>query len=135
MPNPKTRIPISNNADDQIKLAKDVLKRHKALGTKSPLAGLDMDTFETQLGIADAANEAARELARQAESATQNRDNALGGSRAAEKPGTVKFLLRAARDTLAGLNRGNEKQLGDWGFTVDDSPRPAARVKPPTGGA
>ena len=132
MANPSLRIPIPTNPDNQITLAKDILKKHTSLGTKSPLAGIDMDSFQSQTDVAAAQHALAKDLARQAETATQTRDGALGPQKGTEKPGTVKFFLRACRDTLAGQNRGNEKKLGDFGFTVDDSPRRAvAKTKPP----
>lgn len=124
------RIPIPVNPDDQITLAKAVLAKHKALGAQSPLSGLDMAAFEAQLTIADAQNVLAKQLARDAEAATQARDGALGSPKGPEVPGTVKFFLRAGRDALAAVNRGNEKKLGDFGYTVDDSPRPPAAAKP-----
>jgi hypothetical protein len=40
-------------------------------------------------------------------------------------PGTMRFFAASARDILAGINKGNEKKLGDWGFVVDDTAAPA----------
>lgn len=31
------------------------------------------------------------------------------------------------RDVPSGLDQGNEKKLGEWGFEVDDSPAPAKK--------
>jgi len=39
---------------------------------------------------------------------------------------------RAARDVLLGLHKGNEQKLGDWGFEVDTSARPASKTTPPS---
>ena len=44
----------------------------------------------------------------------------------------MRFVVTSARDILLGLNKGNEKKLGDWGFVVDDSPAPAKAKKPTT---
>lgn len=43
---------------------------------------------------------------------------------------TGRYFVTSARDILLGLNKGNEKKLGDWGFVVDDSPTPAKTKKP-----
>lgn len=37
----------------------------------------------------------------------------------------MRFFAASARDILAGINKGNEKKLGDWGFVVDDTAAPA----------
>ena len=42
----------------------------------------------------------------------------------------VEFNVKSARDILMALNKGNEQQLGDWGFDVDTSARAAG--SPPT---
>ena len=114
------RINIPKNPGEKIKLAKAIKAKHTADGTTSPLAGLDMVDFGAKTTTADTENGNAERLYRDAEKATQNRDVALGGDNAAK--GTVEFYLRSSRDVLAGLNKGSEQKLGDWGFTVDDSP-------------
>ncbi len=42
---------------------------------------------------------------------------------------TVTEALRSARDVLIGLNRDDPRVLGDYGFSVDDSPRTADKPK------
>ena len=114
----------------EIKLAKAIKAKHTADGAASPLSGLNMADFSAKTTTADTENLNSEKLKRDAEKATQNRDAALGGETAAK--GTVEYYLRSVRDVLAGLNKGNEKKLGDWGFEVDDSPAPAkAPVKKP----
>ncbi len=119
------RINIPTNADDHIALAKAILAKHTALAAASPLAGIaDIAKFGPQTTAADTANALAESLAKQAETATQNRDLALGQG-GQLTPGSVRYFVTSARDILLGLNKGNEKKLGDWGFAVDDSPAPA----------
>jgi hypothetical protein len=36
----------------------------------------------------------------------------------------VKGTLLSSRDLLTGIMRSNMKRLGDWGFTVNDTPKP-----------
>ena len=123
------RITIPTNVDDHLTLAKAILAQHAALGPASPLNGIkDIATFGPQTKAADAANTLAKSLAKQAETAKQNRDLALGQS-GQLTPGSVRFFVTSARDVLLGLNKGNEKKLGDWGFVVDDSPGPAKPKK------
>lgn len=128
------RIPIPVNPDEQITLAKSILAQHKKLGANSPIAGLNMDDFVAKVGLAENQNDLGKQLHKDGETAFQKRDNALGPQKGEEKPGTVKFYLRAARDTLAGQNRGNEQKLGDFGFTVDTTPKKSAPKKK-SGGA
>ena len=118
------RINIPKNPDELIKLAKTIKDKHGLDGANSPLAGLNMADFAAKTAAADAENQKAQQYYRDAEKATQDRDLALGGDTAAK--GTVTFYVRSARDVLAGLNKGNEKKLGDWGFEVDDSPAAGA---------
>lgn len=114
------RIKIPKNPDQLIQLAKAIGTKHTADGATSPLAGLDMADFAAKTATAAAENQSAAALHRDAETATQNRDLALGGDDAT--PGTVTFYVRSIRDILAGLNKGNEQKLGKWGFEVDQSP-------------
>ena len=122
------RINIPKNPGDKIKLAKAIKTKHTAAGAASPLNGLDMADFGNKTDTADTENQNADKFYKAAEKATQDRDLALGGDNPPK--GTVDWYLRAARDVLGGLNKGNEKKLGDWGFEVDDSPtggnKPAA---------
>jgi len=125
------RVNIPTKADDHITLAKAILAKHTALAAASPLNGITgIANLGSQTTAADTYNQSAKSLNKQAELATQNRDLALGQS-GQLTPGTVRFFVTSARDILLGLNKGNEKKLGDWGFVVDDSPAPA-KAKTPT---
>lgn len=106
-----------------IKLSSDILAKHVELGDDSPLKGLKITEWKANTVTADTENKKAAKLRKDAETATQNCDNAIGEP--TDKFG-VDFNVKAARDILAGLNRGNEQKLGDWGFEVDSSARPGS---------
>jgi hypothetical protein len=118
------RINIPSNPDQLISLAQSVLAQHTKLGAASPLNGIEgIANFGAQVDTADTNNDLADTLYKQAETATENRDKALGPN--ATTPGYVRYFVTSARDVLAGLNKGNEHKLGDWGFEVDASPQAA----------
>jgi hypothetical protein len=128
------RVIIPKNPDDLIALAKSIGAKHTADSAGSPLASLNMADFTGKTANADAQNELSAKLYRDAETATQNRDLALGENRRAQ--GTVNYYVAAVRDVLLGLYKGNEQKLGDWGFEVDQSaagggskPAPAPATK------
>lgn len=128
------RVIIPKNPDDLIALAKSIGTKHTADGAGSPLANLNMADFAAKTTSADAQSQLSAKLYRDAETATQNRDLALGTGRST--PGTVNYYVTAARDILLGICKGNEQKLGDWGFTVEQSaqgggskPAPAPQTK------
>lgn len=123
------RINIPRNPDELIALAKSITDKHTADGAGSPLAGLEMADMVTKTTTADTENKTATKLYRDAEKATQNRDNALGSENPVK--GTVNHYVRSVRDVLAGLYKGNEQKLGDWGFEVDSSARGGSTPTPP----
>ena len=127
------RVSIPTNPDDLIVLAKSIGTKHAADGAGSPLTALNMADMGAKTTTADTQNQASATLYRDAETATQNRDIALGASKSTQ--GTVNFYVAAVRDMLLGLYKGNEQKLGDWGFTVDQSSqasaKPAAKAKTP----
>ena len=122
MPRKPLRIDIPKNPDDCIALAAKVIAKHVADGATSPLAGLGMAELATKNTTADQQNKQSKDLARQSQLCTENRDLALGPD--TSKEGTVRFYLNSIRDTLLGKYRGNPGQLGDWGFDVATTPKP-----------
>ena len=115
------RVPLPTNPSEPIALLQSVKKKHDALGAASPLAGLKWAGITPSLDTAAEQDALSDSLRKQAEKATEARD--------VEMP-VVTDALRSARDVLLGLNRDNPRVLGDYGFTVDDSPRPAAAPAP-----
>jgi hypothetical protein len=117
------RVPLPTDPSESIALLKKVKKTHDELGTDSLLNGLKWGEISPALAVADEKDGLSDDLRKQGEKATEARD--------AKMP-VVTDALRSARDVLLGLNRDNPRVLGDYGFTVDDSPRaaaPAAKAK------
>jgi hypothetical protein len=112
------RISIPSNKDKLIVLSKAILAKHVALGAASPLGGLKIADWTASTDKADTENKKAAQLRRDAEIATENCDLAIGDN---SNPLTVEYNVRSARDILAGLNKGNERKLGEWGFEVDSA--------------
>ena len=113
------RVKIPKNKALAIALAQAVLAKHKADGAASPLSTLNIADMTDKTGTADTQNQLSQKLYRDAETATQNSDIALGLDYTT--PGTVNYYLAATRDLLLGIYKGNEQKLGDWGFEVDQS--------------
>lgn len=118
------RIPIPRKPDELLELARLIEAQHTAEGANSPLQLLDMAAFATKLAEADGFNTEAKNLRRQSEEATESRNLVLGmgEGQLSDTPGTVRYYVIATRDTLQGLFRGQERKLGDWGFTIDSTP-------------
>ena len=121
------RVNIPANADKLIQLSQAVLAKHVAMGAASPLGGLKIAEWTANTATADTENKKAAQLRRDAEKATQNRDNAMSDN---TDPLGVEFNVKSARDILMALHKGNEQVLGDWGFDVDTSARPAGPTPP-----
>jgi hypothetical protein len=124
------RITIPTNVDELIVLAKAILAKHQALAAASPLNGINgIANFQPQTTAADTNNTLAESLQKQAETAIEARDNALGSD--LTTPGSVRYFVASSRDVLLGLNKGAEHNLGGWGFEVIASPKANGTATPP----
>ena len=114
----KVEIPV--NAEELIDLAKLIHQKHVLDAGTGPLNGLNMTDFDTKTQSANTFHLQSEALHRDAVTATQNRDLALGLSegQTSMQPGTVDFYVRSVVDVLLGHFRGNEQKLGDYGFIV-----------------
>ena len=121
---------IPGNADDLIKLAEAIDVKNTALGDASPVKSVKaIANLGAKVAVGKTKNNLAKQLAKDAEKATQDRELALGqGGQLREE--TVRYWVTAVRDVLLGINKGNEQALGDWGFTVNTSA--PAKKNPPT---
>ncbi len=117
------RVVIPTNADEFIELGEGIIAKHTADGAASPLNGLDMAAFETTVTDAKAQNDLQKQLRRDAELATESRDGMLGRRKDqnVNTDGTVLNIVSRTRDILLGTFKGNEQQLGLWGFDVNQS--------------
>ena len=120
------RVKIPKNKGDAIKLAQAILKKHTADAAASPLAALNMSDMTAKTDSADTQNQLSEKLYRDAETATENTDLAVGSDYTT--PGTVNYYLASVRDLLLGIYKGNEQKLGDWGFEVDQSTSAQAKA-------
>ncbi len=112
------RIEISANATDGLALAQKVYDKHLADGNKSILLELDgMDWAVVGPTIAPclADHLEAEALSKKAEELYLKRDAAWA---------TITEIVRASKNILKGKYTKNPKALGDWGYTVDDTPKP-----------
>ena len=124
MPNPKIRINIPKNPAEKIALAQKVNGKHVADGNTSPLKLMQGNSWDTVGPVADECYHVhgqAEEMSRKAEELYRQRDAMLL---------KIDDALKSSRDLLMGVYRSEPKKLGEWGFEVDDTPRPAKAKKP-----
>lgn len=80
-----------------------VIAKHVADGATSRLTGLGMADMAVKNTTADAQNKQSKDLARQSQLCTENRDIALGKD--TSKEGTVRFYLNFVRETARSISR------------------------------
>ncbi|MEP7168653.1 MAG: hypothetical protein ABI855_04730 [Bacteroidota bacterium] len=116
-------VEIPTDAPGMMRLAGLIIAKNTALGAASLIKGLDMADFAAKNTEADTKHALGEKLNRDKEKATGARDKALGIAKGqtVKTPGTVKFYVTSVRDVLLGLNKGDEHNLGDWGFDVQFS--------------
>ena len=127
------RISIPRKAKKLLKLAKDIAAKHLADGPASKLDDADVTAMNALLVNAVKDDDKSEQLHKDAETSTEGRDNGLGigeGQNAATT-GTIMFYVRKFRNRLTGEFLGQEQRLGDWGYTVDTSPRSSSPPSPP----
>jgi hypothetical protein len=115
------RVEIPKNAEDLLKLATRIHKKHEADGTMSPLNSLVDYKWETEgpkLQQAQAKHDEAEELKKKMETAYRERDLIMANT---------ANIVRSSRDVLMGINRENMKRLGEWGYVVEASSAPASK--------
>ena len=110
------RIIIPDDFAGQQTLWTAILAQHKVLGSKSPLTvfakqqKMDLAKLEAAIELAAAQDNNSKALKRESENETQLRDNELSVPWA-NLLGEVQYLKN--------FFAGNERELGDWGITVD----------------
>jgi hypothetical protein len=118
----KGRVEIPQNIEQNLQLAQKVFDKHKLDGDASilnNLSDLDWNTTGTQIALCLAKHLEAEECKRKMEEAYRDRDLYLP---------EIGELLRASKSLLKAAFSKNPKKLGDWGFTVDDTPK-AKKIK------
>ncbi len=134
-PKGEPQVIIPRNADKLTKLVGKVLEKHTEDGAGSILSVFDMAALATLNTAAAQKLTAGAKANRDKETATQNRNLALGISKGqtSRTPRTVLFHVCSIRDTLLGIYRGREQSLGDWGYTVNFNSTPPPPPPPPPG--
>ena len=110
----KVRVKIGKNVEEILKLANLIATKHNELGEKSPLKPLGWEEHIENISKALDAHKQAKEYERLAEQAYEQRNNVV-------KP--ITELVKRSRDLLKALYHGETKNLGEFGFEVDDTPR------------
>lgn len=117
----KARIQIPKNVQEVLELAEIINAKHTVDGETSPLntlQDLNLKDIGPRLAACQQQHLKAEELRRQMELAYRERDVML-------KP--ITETIKASRDLLMGVYRTQPKRLGDWGFSVSDSPAKALK--------
>lgn len=109
------RIEIPINPSLLIALLVAIKAQHVKLGDKSPLAVLDWTENGPLIDEAAAADSKLTGLNKEAEKLSERRKVLVTGA--------LGQFVRSCRDVLTGAFRGELRQMVDFGFNVDDTPR------------
>lgn len=105
------KIVIPTNPKKLLELTQKILDKHLADGESSPLNLVITDSIQQTVTDGLQLNTQAETLEKQMEKAYEERD---------EKVKEAAKIVKQSRDILKGVYTGNLKQLGDYGFTVND---------------
>jgi len=111
------RVVISKSPEKLLALAKKVYQKHTNDGATSPLNALQDHNWNDngpKVAEADDLNAQAKELEKKVEKLYQDRDALLA---------QVEKTVRASATLLNGIYKSSPKNLGDWGFEVNDTPQ------------
>ncbi len=134
MPRRNFSVVVPDNPDKLLTLAELILKKYYQDNTAARLPSAWMDQLQQLVNTARFENNRTKELERRREKLNEERNLILGSDsrQSSYTTGTVKYFIIAARDILLAHYRGNERALGDWGYTVN-SPKGAVQVIIPRG--
>lgn len=116
-----------------VTLCRNIIKKHVSDGSNSVLPFFIMQPFMELTDEAGLKYEQQSSLKKQAELATEKRNLLLGIDENQNRftSNTILFYVASIRDYLLGVFRGNERELGSYGFVVQ-SPKGDVRVDIPT---
>ena len=107
------RLKFSQNFLVQYVLFMNILKKHNAMGANSPLINnFDIASITVKADTANASNAQKEEYERLAEKETEIRNNEWE---------EVNTMIRNIGQFLKAKYNKTPHELGEWGFTVDDS--------------
>ena len=109
------RIEIPINPSQLIALLLAIKAQHDKLGKNSPLAVLDWEGNGPLIDEAAAADAKLDGLNKEVEKLSERRKVLVTG--------TLGQFVRSCRDVLTGAFRSELRQMVDFGFNVDDTPR------------
>lgn len=126
------RVEISRNPDKLLLLAEKVIKKHEADAAQSPLLMVNIADLKTKMIAARQKYAIVQQMRKEAEALTQEVQQLLGihKNQNTGTEGTILFYINQCRDVLRGIYRSMLKQLGDWGFEVNDSRRKTKEEEP-----
>ena len=124
----KARVSIPVNPGDLIDLCVAIAAENKDQGKDSPLSILDWAEFNPIIVEANDLDDKITNMSRELEKLTQRRKTLV------EKTDGLADFARQSRDVLSGVFRNEMKKLGDFGFDVNDSPKPKKTVTTKTNG-
>jgi hypothetical protein len=112
----KGRVLIPRNVEESLKLAQTVYEKHKSDDSSllKNIDGLDWAVIGPKISECLQKHTEAEELKRKMEEAYRDRDLVL--------PEIVE-ILRVSKSLLKAAYSKKPKKLGEWGFTVDDTPK------------
>jgi hypothetical protein len=124
---------IPTNPDEFLDLNEDILEKHDNDGVNSLFnnqINLDMTDWQTKYDFALAKHEEGVQLEKDREDAIEQRNGALGlkDDQNTFTEGTVLYYVCKIRDELISAFRGEERQLGKWGYVVNNRSGKKARV-------
>ncbi len=124
MANSSVKVVIPTNKEEKLSLANKIYEKHKTDAVKSPLNAMQDVKWESagpQISVAQGYHDTAEEYIKKAEEFYKKRDLEMVD---------VEKAIRASRDILLGAFSKNPKQMGAWGFVVNDVVKKAAKKKP-----
>lgn len=117
MPNPKVRVEISRSPKAILDLAAGIYKKHTDDGAASPLNNLEDNNWTDNGAKIQEAQNLQTEIdaiEKGLESLYRQRDLLIA---------PILETIQSSRDLLLGIYAKNPKKLGDWTFTVNDTPK------------
>ncbi|MDP2174950.1 MAG: hypothetical protein Q8K70_03465 [Bacteroidota bacterium] len=117
------RVVIPRKVLEFLILCLNIITKNTADGINSVLSSINMTEMGTRYTAANAANILVNEKSNTKELAVENRNIALGikSGNSSYLPNTILWYVSSIRDFLLGTFKGNERQLGLWGFEVNSS--------------
>lgn len=118
-----SKVVIPKKNEKLLELAQTILDKHTADGAASPLPTAEMAALNNLYANASNYHKNALETYKLAEDATEKRNRFLGleKNQGTKATGNILYIVTSIRTLLLGYNRGNEQNLGNWGFTVNTS--------------